>query len=88
VARDYRGQGVFDACYRAYKSFFEKKYQFAVTEISTKNLRSVRAHTRIGFREVHRYMAPEQGEWSVVLWDWKSPDANEFIDINSPPVIL
>ena len=70
VSKDYRGQGILDNCYAAYKKHFKDKYDFAVTEIATKNLRSVKAHERIGFKEIHRYAEPGKEEWSVVIWDW------------------
>jgi len=72
VGRDYRGKGVLDECYTAYKTHLEDKYDFAVTEIATKNGRSINAHKRIGFREIHRYNAPDGEEWSVVVWDWNN----------------
>ena len=70
IDKQYRGQGVFDQLYSAYKNRFQSKYDFAITEIAVKNLRSQRAHQRIGFEEIHRYLAPDQTEWSIVLWDW------------------
>ena len=70
VAKDYRGQGVFDRLYQTYKNRFKDKYDFAVTEIAVKNLRSNSAHQRIGFEEIHQYLSPDNVEWNVVLWDW------------------
>ncbi|MDI9309288.1 MAG: GNAT family N-acetyltransferase [Limnohabitans sp.] len=72
VDKEYRGQGIFDTLYQNYKSDFASKYDFAITEIAVKNQRSMAAHNRIGFKEIHRYTAPDLVEWSVVLWDWKS----------------
>jgi GNAT superfamily N-acetyltransferase len=70
VAADYRGQGVFDACYAAYKSYFKDKYDFAITEIATRNQRSLHAHKRVGFETIHTYVAPDGEEWNIVLWKW------------------
>ncbi|WP_240347928.1 GNAT family N-acetyltransferase [Longitalea arenae] len=70
VAADYRGKGVFDGCYAAYKDHFKHKYDFAITEIATRNLRSINAHKRIGFETVHEYVAPDGEAWAVVLWNW------------------
>lgn len=72
VDKSYRGQGIFDAVYNAYKKQYQNKYDFAITEVATKNLRSMKAHNRIGFKEIHRFTAPDGIEWSVVLWDWLS----------------
>jgi GNAT superfamily N-acetyltransferase len=70
VAASYRGQGIFDACYAAYKSFFKDKYDFAITEIATRNQRSLNAHKRVGFETIYSYVAPDGEEWNIVLWKW------------------
>jgi hypothetical protein len=70
VAEGYRGRGVFDACYAAYRNCFKDKYDFAVTEIAIRNQRSVNAHKRVGFESVYQYAAPDGEEWSVVIWKW------------------
>jgi L-amino acid N-acyltransferase YncA len=71
VDEAYRGKGIFDNCYTAYKNRFQAKYDFAITEIAAKNSRSLHAHQRIGFKEIHKYIAPDGVEWIIVLWDWK-----------------
>jgi predicted GNAT superfamily acetyltransferase len=68
----WRGQGILDSCYAAYKEHFKSKYDFAITEISLKNARSINAHRRIGFSTVHIYTDPEGHEWDVVVWDWQN----------------
>lgn len=70
IGKGYRGQGVLDQAYAAYKEFFSPKYDFAITEIATKNPRSLNAHKRIGFKEIHSYFDPNQTEWIIVVWDW------------------
>ena len=68
---NYRGQGILDNCYAAYKDHFNKNYEFAITEIAASNLRSVNAHKRINFKEIYRYFDPGGTEWSIVVWDWR-----------------
>jgi GNAT superfamily N-acetyltransferase len=70
VDKDYRGQGILDECYEEYKRVFKGKYDFAITEISARNMRSIKAHLRIGFKEIHRYNSPDKEEWSIVIWEW------------------
>jgi hypothetical protein len=70
VHKNYRGQGIFDRCYEAYRNCFKNRYQFAITEIASANLRSINAHKRIGFSEIYAYTAPDLKEWSVVIWSW------------------
>jgi len=72
VAKDYRGKGVLDEAYHEYKVQFGRKYDFAITEIAANNPRSIKAHKRIGFREIHKYKDPNEIEWVIVLWDWRN----------------
>jgi ribosomal protein S18 acetylase RimI-like enzyme len=69
VAKPYRGQGVFDMLYGEHRNLYKKKYDFIVTEISTSNHRSLRAHERVGFKPIYQFR-DEIDEWLVVLWDW------------------
>lgn len=66
------------------------KYDFAITEIHKSNIRSIKAHARIGFELIHSYKDPNGDEWDIVIWDWKkylnlkknnmeNEFANEFI---------
>jgi L-amino acid N-acyltransferase YncA len=70
VAEGYRGKGVLDACYAAYRNNFKDRYDFAITEINNRNQRSINAHKRIGFETIHEYHAPDGEEWNIVLWRW------------------
>jgi L-amino acid N-acyltransferase YncA len=69
VDKAYRGKGILDNCYIAYKEAFAHKYDFAITEIATKNARSLNAHKRIGFKNVCTYTAPDGVEWQIVIWE-------------------
>ncbi len=72
IAKEWRGQGILDDCYMAYKKHFSDKYDFAITEIQSKNKRSVNAHLRIGFKVIHSYKDLDGIEWDIVLWDWRN----------------
>jgi len=71
VAKQYRGQGILDNCYTTYKNHFKGKYDFTITEIDAKNMRSLNAHKRIGFTEIYRYFSSDNTEWCIVLWNWQ-----------------
>jgi len=71
VSQAYRGKGLFDQCYHTYKDYFKFKYDFAITEIASINLRSMNAHKRIGFEVIYTYTDSSEVEWNVVVWDWK-----------------
>ncbi|MBS1493755.1 MAG: GNAT family N-acetyltransferase [Bacteroidetes bacterium] len=70
VAREYRGVGILDEMYKKYKELLSGKYDFAVTEIDTENLRSINAHKRIGFDLLHNYTSPDKRNWDIIIWDW------------------
>lgn len=70
VGYDYRGKGLFDECYQAYKDYFNGRYDFAITEIASINLRSMNAHKRVGFEVIYTYTDRTDVEWNVVVWDW------------------
>ena len=72
VARDFRGQGVFDGLYDRLRQAYSPRFDFTVTEISQRNARSLRAHRRVGFETLHVYRDPAADEmWEVVVWDWR-----------------
>ena len=70
IAKGYRGKGVLDNCYEAYKNHFKERYDFAITEILDTNKRSLQAHKRIGFHHIHEYKDEKGNNWVIVLWDW------------------
>jgi L-amino acid N-acyltransferase YncA len=72
VDKAYRGHGIFDQNYGAYKKYYQDNYDFAITEIASTNTRSLQAHRRIGFKEINSYFAPDKTEWIVVVWDWRN----------------
>lgn len=71
IDKEYRGKGLLNESYQAYKKTFSSKYDFAITEIATANQRSLNAHKTVGFMEVHQFTDINQIEWSIVLWDWR-----------------
>jgi L-amino acid N-acyltransferase YncA len=72
VAKSHRGRGVFDALYQGHRALYGKSFDRAVTEIATRNTRSMRAHERVGFQVIHRYR-DETDDWAVVAWDFEQP---------------
>lgn len=69
VAKQYRGMGVFDLLYQHHRTTYQSRYDFIITEVSTSNTRSLRAHERVGFTTIHTYR-DALDEWAVVLWAW------------------
>jgi ribosomal protein S18 acetylase RimI-like enzyme len=73
VDKAYRGQGVVEKLYQKHKEIHSNKFECVITEISTSNQRSLKAHHRIGFKTISVY-TDTLDEWNVVLWDWSTND--------------
>ena len=71
VDKAFRGKGVFENLYYAFRDQFNSRYPFALTEIADRNTRSMRAHERIGFNTIHSYRLPDSEIWNIVVWDWQ-----------------
>ena len=70
VARAFRGMGVFDGMYRELRRAYAPQFDFTVTEISQRNVRSMRAHRRVGFETLHVH-EDASDVWEIVVWDWR-----------------
>lgn len=70
VAEAYRGQGLVSMLYHFHRQTFSSQFDFLVTEISTANPRSLKAHQKVGFQIIETHV-DEMDRWDVVLWDWK-----------------
>ena len=69
IGEAYRGKGLFEQLYTHHKEVYQSRFELFITEISTSNPRSLRAHEKLGFRPLHTYR-DHLDEWSVVGWDW------------------
>jgi len=64
-----RGKGIFDLLYQKHKEEYCKKYELLITEISTSNYRSLRAHEKTGFKTISSHK-DILDTWNIVVWDW------------------
>ncbi len=70
VGEKARGRGTFDGMYYLLAESYRDEYQLIITEIATRNTRSLRAHARVGFEIFHSYTEDLTGEsWEVVAWE-------------------
>ena len=69
IDKQYRRTGLFDQLYHKHKEIYSGKFDFIVTEVATRNQRSLRAHERVGFETLKIYR-DELDEWAVILWNW------------------
>jgi hypothetical protein len=72
VGEGYRGMGFFDGMYQKLREELSAKFELCVTDISTNNTRSLKAHARVGFIPVKDFHDATLDEiWRVVVWDWR-----------------
>ncbi len=69
IAKNYRGQGLFRGLYEKMRKEMSPHFKYVITEVSDRNQRSLRAHIKVGFKDVKRYEAGGEA-WIVLLWDW------------------
>jgi len=69
IDEKFRSKGIFDKLYLKHKEVYSGQYEICVTEISSRNLRSMKAHKRVGFEVVHTFK-DDLDEWNVVVWNW------------------
>jgi hypothetical protein len=70
VKKGYRGQGVFQGLYEKMREYLSPHFKYAITEIATRNPRSIRAHEKMGFEVIHEF-EDATDHWVIVLWDWR-----------------
>ena len=69
IHKDYRGQKLLPQLYLKHQEIYSSRYSMLVTEISTSNLRSQKAHEKAGFKTIHTY-SDAMDEWNVVALEW------------------
>jgi len=71
VAKSHRGQQVFQGLYHKMREEMSLHFKYLITEIATRNTRSMRAHEKVGFETIHVFKDATE-EWALVGWDWTS----------------
>lgn len=74
IDKAHRGRGLFERLYDKHRELYRERFDLLVTEVSTRNTRSLRAHERVGFKTLHTYRDATD-EWAVVAWDWSEPSS-------------
>lgn len=66
IDKVHRGQGVFRGLYTTMTEKLPSGFDSIITEVDVKNIRSLRAHTAIGFKEIKRYESGGK-RWSLIV---------------------
>ena len=69
VGPAHRGTGLFDRMYAEHHARYRDRFDAVVTEVATRNPRSLKAHERVGFRTVSTYRDATD-EWALIAWEW------------------
>ncbi len=69
IDADFRKTGVFEDLYRKHKEIYSKEYELCITEVSSKNIPSLKAHKKMGFEVLYTF-TDEIDEWNIMVWDW------------------
>ena len=71
IAKEFRGRGIFRALFEKMKIEMASKYQLIITEVASRNIRSLKAHFKVGFKTINEYSSKEGEEWAIIAWDWQ-----------------
>jgi len=66
IAKAFRGQGIFRQLYQTMQQAVQPDFERIITEVDTKNTRSLRAHYAIGFEELKTYRYGDQN-WKLIV---------------------
>ncbi|KAJ3346298.1 hypothetical protein HDU91_007083 [Kappamyces sp. JEL0680] len=76
IAREWRGKGLVSQLYQHFRHIYAPAFQRCITDLSEWNLRSLRAHEKVGFTVVHSFSgadATTSGQtWHIICWDWRA----------------
>ncbi|UZO79945.1 GNAT family N-acetyltransferase [Aquimarina sp. ERC-38] len=70
ISEEYRRKGIFKSLYDKHKKVYANKFDVCVTEVSSSNKRSMRAHQKVGFKTLATFKDMTD-EWNIIYWDWK-----------------
>ena len=79
IDRFFRGKGVFEALYQKHEEIYGRSFELCVTSVSTSNMRSMRAHERVGFHVVHTFRDATD-EWNILVRRFFTDRAQELGD--------
>ena len=70
VDKNFRGLGMMSKLYHETINQLPVDYQLCVTEISTRNIKSLKSHQKMGFKVIADYNDGQE-LWNIVAWDIK-----------------
>ena len=71
IEKSFRGQGIFSGLFQKMKQEMSKDFEMVVTEVATRNIRSIKAHEKVGFKTIKKFQVEQGEEWAIIGWDWQ-----------------
>ncbi len=69
IDEPFRSKGIFSDLYQGLKAKMQKNFLYCITEVSSLNQRSLRAHIREGFEIIDEHKGVDGGTWKLLLWN-------------------
>ena len=69
VKDGFKRRGIFSKLYAKHKEVYSKTFDYCVTEVSSSNVPSMKAHEKLGFETIHSFQ-DETDDWHILLWDF------------------
>ena len=71
IAKEYRGKGIFKMLYDKHQEIYSSTYDLILTEVSSSNIPSMKAHQKVGFETIHSFQDATD-HWHILAWDLQS----------------
>ncbi len=71
IAKAYRSKGIFEKLYKHFQFHYKERHPYILTEIAFENIRSLKAHLKVGFRKIKTYQDTNGQDWVIVIWEWR-----------------
>ncbi len=66
IKKGFRGKGLFKGLYHALQQNMKSDFDYIITDISSRNKRSIKAHEKVGFEIIKEYQQDDEN-WIIVL---------------------
>ncbi|WP_271785437.1 GNAT family N-acetyltransferase [Aquimarina algiphila] len=70
ISEKHRGKGIFKSLYLKHREIYSSQFELCLTEVSSSNLISMKAHQKVGFKTISTFK-DSTDEWNILAWDWK-----------------
>lgn len=71
IDRQWRRKGIFRSLYNQFFQTHSVGFDLVITEVATRNTRSLNAHLALGFVRAHIYLEEGVEEWVVLVYDFQ-----------------